>query len=144
MLKTERVRMGEWNEALCFINEDRPLTEIAVQKCKDHWNIFYTSSKKVLTIVSGIDNQVDAENIGEGLALDILYLSNPYNSAVNAEKKSKQTYLIEYGKQKGTIEELLDALDGGGLIITDLDLIEDTLNEMGLSLASMVDKDEVW
>jgi len=43
-----------------------------------------------------------------------------------------------------TIEELLDALDGAGLVITDLELIEDTLNEMGLSLTSMVDKDEVW
>ena len=43
-----------------------------------------------------------------------------------------------------TIEELLDALDGAGLVITDLELIEDTLNEMSLSLTSQIDKDEVW
>jgi len=38
-----------------------------------------------------------------------------------------------------TIEELLDALDGSGLVITDLELIEDTLNEIGLALTSAVE-----
>lgn len=37
------------------------------------------------------------------------------------------------------IQELLDALDCAGLVVTDWELIEETLAEMGLTLRTAVD-----
>lgn len=76
-LKTERVRLGEWNEALCFFIDYHPLTEIAVQKCNDHWNIFYISSKKIRVLRSNIQKQEIAENEGKILADRILRYDKP-------------------------------------------------------------------
>ena len=71
-LKEERARKGEWNEALCFYIDQHPQTEIAAQKCRDHWNIFYVSSKHVMTLRSGIKTQASAESAGKRLAELIL------------------------------------------------------------------------
>jgi hypothetical protein len=86
-IKEMRVREGEWNEALCFQDEDHPLTEVAAQRCKnddsDYWNIFFVSSQSAITIRSGISTQQAAETIARSIAPKILSAKNPKQAAWN-------------------------------------------------------------
>jgi len=85
----ERVRQGEWNEALCFISDNHPRIEIAAQKGKNQdkngnvtecWNIFYVSSRTAYGIRLNL-NQAQAEETARLMAHDILNSSNPYRTA---------------------------------------------------------------
>ena len=51
-------------------------------------------------------------------------------------KKQKQSTEIRYF----TLQEILDHLDGNGLVITDCDLIEDALKEIAVSPTAKVER----
>jgi hypothetical protein len=87
-MNEQRYRHGEWNEALCFWTDERPRTEIAAQFCRDHWNIFYISSRVIHTIQSGITDQKEAEDLARDIAWDVLTSSNPIKRAERWKGKS--------------------------------------------------------
>ncbi len=81
----ERVRIGEWNEALCFTCPDHPLTEVAVQKCSFenlvYWSIFFISSTSLLTIGTTMTFQSDAEEKARKIAFRVLNARKPKHVA---------------------------------------------------------------
>jgi len=80
-LTKTRVRKGEWNEALCFSVSEHAKIEIAAQKCRDHWNIFYISPSTSLTLRRGIKSQQSAEYIAKSIAAKVLLQQNPHATA---------------------------------------------------------------
>ena len=80
----QRVRVGEWNEALCFFAADHPRTEIAAQKSRgesgESWFVYFVTPKTALTIY-GTQSQEDAESMARRIAPNILLNDNPYEMA---------------------------------------------------------------
>ena len=82
-ISQQRVREGEYNEALCFFCDEHPKTEIAAQKAGDAgWNIWYISSKKLLNLGRIVSSQEAAETKAEQLAKYIFNAANPYKEAL--------------------------------------------------------------
>lgn len=88
-MKEYRVRQGEWNEALCFSVDKHPYTEVAAQLCRDHWNVFYVSSKSAVTLAWGIKEQEAAEGIAREVAEEILNSLNPIGKAFEIRESKR-------------------------------------------------------
>lgn len=81
-IKEERVRVGEWNEALCFFCDAHPRTEVALQKAgKNGWHTYYLTGKTSRSIKWCGYNQSMAETHARIIAQNILTSVNPYAQA---------------------------------------------------------------
>jgi len=87
----ETVRIGEWNEAICFTSELHPRCEIAAQKTAfrkadgamvEYWNVFFVSPRSAYTISSGLSREA-AYRLANRLAPRILNSGNPSKAARN-------------------------------------------------------------
>lgn len=76
-----RVRVGEWNEALCINYPDRPRTEIVAQRTDAHnFFVYYVTSRTALTIAHR-ETMQEAEKLARYLAPLVLNAERPRDAA---------------------------------------------------------------